>query len=73
MFLFLVCVRAVLLLLCPFYNPVGIIMFSSIVCGLVVFLVVVHYILCYVDILCYRRSLFVAVLYNNDVVLSSWL
>jgi len=41
-FLFLVCVRAVLLLLCPFYNPVGVVLLSFIVCGLVVFLVVVH-------------------------------
>jgi len=37
-----VCACAVLLLLYSFYNPVGVVIFSSIVCGHVVFLVVVH-------------------------------
>ena len=41
-FLFLVCVRAVLFLLCPLYNPVGVVLLSFILCGFVVFLVVVH-------------------------------
>ena len=68
-----VCVRAVLLLLCPFYNPVGVVLLSFFVCSLAVFLVVVHWILCYVHILCCRRSLFVTVIYCNDDVLSSWL
>ena len=38
-FLFLVCVHAVLLF-CPLYNPVGVVLLS--LCGLLVFLVVVH-------------------------------
>ena len=35
-------------------------------CGLVVFLVVVHYSLYYVDTLCCRRSLFVKVFHYNE-------
>ena len=69
-------VRTVLLL-CPLYNLVGVVLLSFFVCGLI-FLLVVHKILCYVDILCCegrycQRSLFVTVFHYNDVVLSSWL
>jgi hypothetical protein len=59
-----VCARAVLLLLCPLYKPVGVVLLR-ILCGFVVFLVVVHHIFCYIDILSWHRSLLLKVTICN--------
>ena len=66
------CVRAILLLLYSFYNPVGVVMLSFLVwarcipCGRSLDFVLSRYSLL-------PKSLFVTVFYYNDVVLSSWI